>query len=302
MKSEINLSIKTPVLFLVFNRLDTTKKVFEEIKKARPRVLFIAADGPRNESERKKTDQVRDYILKNVDWNCRLKTLFRERNLGCKIAVSSAIDWFFNNVERGIILEDDCLPQQSFFKYCEEILEKFKDNEKIMHIAGTNVEGISEIPESYFFSRHFNVWGWASWKRAWEKYDVNIKIWPKVRKERLIRKYSRNYLDYLENVRGLNNLYKGKLDTWDYQWAFTCIINNGFAVHPRKNQITNIGFTEQGTHTNKSDKRKILKSYPLEFPLEDNSLINNSKRYEEYAAKFFHQGRILKKIKKILRI
>src|SRR6056297_619848 len=123
---------ETPVLFLIFNRLDTTKQVFEEIRKAKPKQLFIAADGPRTKQEKEKTDAVRKYVLDNIGWKCSVKKLFRNKNLGCKYAVSGAIDWFFENVEQGIILEDDCLPSQSFFRFCEELLEKYKDDERVM--------------------------------------------------------------------------------------------------------------------------------------------------------------------------
>src|SRR3989339_483651 len=145
MKTKNNFVLTTPVLFIVFNRLDTTKQVFEEIKKAKPQKIFIAADGPRNKEEKKKTDAIRNYILKNINWKCELKTLFREKNLGCKYAVAGAIDWFFENVEQGIILEDDCLPSQSFFIFCQDMLERYKTDQRIMHISGTNVESKNKM-------------------------------------------------------------------------------------------------------------------------------------------------------------
>jgi len=138
---EEKFGLTTPVLYLAFNRLGTVKKTFPEIRKAKPRQLFISCDGPRTKEEREKTDAVRKYILDNIDWKCNVKTLFRNKNLGCKYAVSSAIDWFFKNVKQGIILEDDCLPSQSFFRFCQEMLERYKDDERIMQISGTNVEG-----------------------------------------------------------------------------------------------------------------------------------------------------------------
>jgi len=162
----------TPILFLVFNRFDLTKKVFKEIKKARPKSLFISSDGARTKKEEKKVEEIRQYLLNNIDWNCNLKTLFRNKNLGCQKAVSSAISWFFNNVEQGVILEDDCLPNQDFFKFSEEMLKKYKNNDKIMHISGTNVEKKSNLNEDYFFSKTFNMWGWATWRRSWKYFDI----------------------------------------------------------------------------------------------------------------------------------
>ena len=291
----------TPILFVIFNRIDTTKKVFEEIKKAKPRELFIAADGPRNDNEKEKTDAVRKYILKNINWKCKVKTLFRDKNLGCKYAVSSAIDWFFNNVEQGIILEDDCLPAQSFFRFCQEMLEKYKDDERIMQISGTNVEENSKTKESYFFARVFNLWGWATWRRAWKNYDVEMKAWPKFRDEGWMRQFSLGYFDSLQNIYGMNYLYKGKLDTWDYQWSLCCMINNGLVIIPKKNQITNIGFSGDSTHMVDFDKNKMIKRYNLDFPSKENPFLIDSKHYAKSASKFFYKGRVRKKFLKIFR-
>ena len=147
-----SFELDTPILFLVFNRLNTTKQVFEEIKKTKPKQLFIAADGPRNKEEKKKTDAVKKYVLDNIDWKCQVKTLFRKKNLGCKYAVSGAIDWFFENVEQGIILEDDCLPDQSFFRFCQEMLERYKNEKKILNITGQNPLCKHNFFKSYSFS------------------------------------------------------------------------------------------------------------------------------------------------------
>jgi len=279
-------TLTTPVLFLVFNRLDTTKRVFEEIKKAKPSKLFVASDGPRNLQEKKKTDAVRDYIKKNINWKCKVKTIFRDKNLGCKYAVSSGITWFFENVKQGIILEDDCLPNQSFFRYCQEMLEKYKYNERVMHVSGTNVEEISKIKESYFFSNTYNVWGWATWKRAWEKYDVEMKKWSKYRFK--IFKFMKDY-SLFDKIRswGLYELtYKNKINTWDYQWDFLCKISGGLSIIPQKNLITNLGF-EEGTHTTNFKKsEKTLRRFRLTFPL-NFSEIKLLKNYQKNYFKFF---------------
>jgi len=171
--------LRTPVLFLVFNRLDTTKKVFQVIKKAKPPRLYIAADGPREtkEGEAERVKAVRDYVMSNMDWECEVKTLFREKNLGCGKAVSEAITWFFENEEMGIILEDDCLPTQSFFWFCEELLIRYKHEEKIMQINGSSFLPNIDIKESYFFSKYNHIWGWASWRRAWKHFHMQYPNW-----------------------------------------------------------------------------------------------------------------------------
>ncbi len=275
--------LNTPVLFLVFNRLNSTKKVFEEIKKAKPKKIFIAADGPRNQEEKSKTDSVREYIIKNIKWKCQVKTLFREKNLGCKYAVSSAIDWFFKNVERGIILEDDCLPNQSFFRFCQEMLEKYRDNEKIMHVSGTNIEEVSKIPESYFLSRCTNVWGWATWRRAWKDYDVEMRKWPiwKIKILGLMKNYG--LFNKIKSWRLYELTYRNKINTWDYQWDFLCRIKKGLSIVPKVNLITNLGFIE-GTHTvNYQKNEKTLKRRELKFPLESRKI----NILEEYQKKYF---------------
>ena len=170
----------TPILFLIFNRPDTTFKVFEEIRKIKPAKLYIAADGPRPNviGEEEKCTASRN-IIKQVDWDCDVKTLFREKNLGCKIAVSSAISWFFENVEEGIILEDDTFPTQSFFWFCQELLDFYRNDSRIMHISGNNFQlGKIRGEGSYYFSKYNHIWGWATWKRAWRFYDVSLNTFP----------------------------------------------------------------------------------------------------------------------------
>lgn len=169
--------MKTPVLFIIFNRPDATRQAFEAIREAKPPRLYIAADGPRKgkEGESEKCQEARTIALK-ADWPCVVKTLFQEDNLGCKYGVSCAIDWFFKNEEAGIILEDDCVASQDFFRFCEEMLEKYKSHDKVMQIAGSNFQfGKKRGNGSYYFSQALSVWGWATWRSAWMKYDKEIK-------------------------------------------------------------------------------------------------------------------------------
>jgi len=247
--------LKTAVLFLVFNRLDTTKKVFEAIRQAKPPRLYVAADGPRADhpGEDEKVQAVRDYILSSIDWDCEVKTLFRDENLGCKRAVSSAIDWFFSHVEEGIILEDDCVPDQSFFPFCQELLERYRDDRRIMMISGMNyLFNKIEIRESYYFSRYYPIWGWATWKRAWSCYDINMSEWPKVGSERYLNQvYCHNKIvNFLQDI--FAKAHSNQIDTWDIQWFFTCIINYSLAICPKYNLISNIGIT--GSHADRADR------------------------------------------------
>jgi hypothetical protein len=255
----------TPILFLIFNRPDTAQKVFDVIREVQPKYLFIAADGPRknkpNDIQRCKETRT---IVNQIDWECEVKTLFRDENLGCGKAVSSAITWFFDNVEEGIILEDDCLPNLSFFPYCEELLERYRENEEVMVISGSN--WYSEVVPSnvsYYFASILSIWGWATWKNTWQKYvfDAN-EIRPKQFKLAL------NY--YLSDHRikrywwwRFYLMRKYKIDTWDYQLFFSIIINGGLSIVPCKNMISNIGFNENATHTFNADNRSNLPTFEI---------------------------------------
>jgi hypothetical protein len=261
--------LNTPVLFLIFNRPDTTQVVFDEIRKAKPAQLFVAADGPRRDrpDDTENCRNVRE-IIRQVDWDCKVTTLFREENLGCKKAISSAIDWFFSFVEEGIILEDDCVPDQSFFLFCQELLEKYHDDERIMMITGDNLQfGKNGTQDSYYFSHDFLIWGWATWKRAWKYYDVDIKNWPEIHENGYLNNVlsEKRVVKYWESI--FESVYRGTTDTWDYQWVFSCWCQGGLSIIPNKNLVSNIG-CEYGTHTNGADS--VFSKLPAEkitFPL-----------------------------------
>jgi hypothetical protein len=255
----------TPILFIIFNRLDTTKQVFSMIRQIKPVRLFVAADGPRQTvvGEMEKCQTIRQYVLDNIDWDCEVNSLFREENLGCGRAVSEAITWFFEQVEQGIILEDDCLPSMSFFAYCEELLEKYKDNDLIYHITGNNQLGNKKSAYSYYFARIQNCWGWASWKRAWNKYEYDINGLDDFIKERKMDKIFKRKCDreYWLNI--FKQMEEHKIDTWDYQWTYIIFKNNGLCINPSRNLISNIGFGIDSTHT-----------------ADTHSIYNNQSRYD----------------------
>jgi FkbM family methyltransferase len=256
--------LHTPVLFLIFNRPNTTIQVFEQIRKIKPAHLYVAADGPRDYKfgEKEITDSVKQIVLSGIDWECKVKTLFRDENLGCGKAVSQAIDWFFENVEEGIILEDDTLPDLSFFNYCESMLKKYNDNEQVMHISGCyffkNYESILPNSPSYYFSKHIHVWGWATWKRAWQNYSFLIKNFKTENND--LKNYYGRYSKFWSQV--YSETYENKIDTWDYQWMYTVFLNNGIAINPTSNLIKNIGFDEYATHTKNSNS--IYNSIPTD--------------------------------------
>lgn len=261
--------LKTAVLFLIFNRLDTTKQVFEAIRLARPPRLYIAADGPRDSrpDEDKKVKAVRSYVMDHIDWDCEVKTLFREKNLGCKYAVSSAIDWFFDNEEMGIILEDDCLPSKSFFRFCDELLVRYLNDDHIMQISGFNPLSTYPIDTSYVFSRFGPTWGWATWQRAWKRYDIKMPSWPEKRANLLREEFVQSEAEQKWRQKIFDQVYYNKLDTWDYQWSYTKHLNRGLCIIPRINLVSNVGFRIDATHTQGKAPDYCSFHYALNFPL-----------------------------------
>lgn len=256
-------NFNVPILFIIFNRPDYAQVVFNEIKKIKPKKLYIAADGPRkcNENDLINCSKTRE-IINQINWECEVKTLIRQENLGCKISVSSAITWFFKNELSGIILEDDCLPEQSFFWFCEELLEKYKNNKKVMMISGTShLFNKAKFKESYFFTNFFGIWGWATWRRAWDLYDINMGGWEDYKKnQKLLNIYKdQSFTNFIESM--CQNAYEGLVNTWDIQWFFSCLKNEGYSIMPKFNLISNIGVL--GTHSDNQTNTQFLPTKPI---------------------------------------
>lgn len=289
--------LNTAVLFLVFNRLETTKQVFDSIKKARPPRLYIAADGARDfiDGELQRVRLVRDYVISNIDWKCEVKTFFREQNVGCRIAVSGAIDWFFKNEEMGIILEDDCLPSQSFFNFCEQLLLRFKDDMRIWHIAGANFQnGISRGSGSYYFSKYSHIWGWASWSNRWKEYDVEMKSYKDFIHDDGMNIFSQRDKEWKYWQRIFQDVSRGRIDTWDYQWLYTVWMNNGLSILPNLNLISNIGFGPEATHTMDMDSQlSRIPRQEFSSPLLHPTFVLRSFDADRYTARRFYTNRNL---------
>ncbi len=245
--------------------------MFESVRKAQPSRLYVAADGPRRDraAEAQACDETR-RIATSVDWPCVVQTLFRSGNLGCRVGVSTAIDWFFEHEEEGIILEDDCVPSASFFPYCAELLERFRDDQRIMCISGDNFQrGRSVTPYSYYLSRYMHCWGWATWRRAWRLYDRDMALWPEFRDAQGLRAWSDGddaFARYWTEI--FDAAAAGKIDSWAYRFLFTCWAHNGLSCLPERNLVSNIGFGEESTHTTETDHwQSCLPADELSFPL-----------------------------------
>jgi len=286
-------SFRTAVLFIIFNRPGTTQIVFEAIRRARPPRLYVAADGPRLHvgSDKNKCEEARK-IVELVDWACEVKTLFHDENLNCGRAPSTAMNWFFMNEEEGIILEDDCVPSQSFFRYCQELLEKYRHDNRVMHIGGNNfLGGWYNDPEySYYFSRSGHIWGWATWRRAWQKFDFDILLYEKMKQNGFFDNFFLNRLEKMYRLRRFDKTAanRGKVDWWDYQWDFARFANSGLAIVPNRNLVRNLGFGQDATHTvNGTNHMKSLKAMEMEFPLKHPAFVmRDTESDKKYFSRF----------------
>lgn len=280
-----------PVIFIIFNRTDTADKAFEAIRAAKPRKLLVVADGPRLNvpGEIEKCSATR-AIVDKVDWECEVHKNFSETNMGIRRRVSSGITWAFELVDKAVIIEHDCIPSLSFFFYCADLLDRYESDERVMMISGQNhLFGHAGTSDSYYFSRYPHVmWGWATWRRAWAKYDLNMTHWPEIRNRKLFDQYfpARRERYYWESIFQYA-VYDGKVDTWDYQWFYSMWANSGLCITPARNLVRNIGLDAEATHTNtKYDKvYSLLGAEELSLPLIHPSIILVSSDKDEIEAK-----------------
>lgn len=238
-----------PILLLVFNRPKETQRLFSVLQAQKPKQLYIAADGPRGiGGDLEKCKKVRE-ILSKIDWDCKVKKLYREENVGLEKGLGEALSWFFNQVQMGIVLEDDCIPNPTFFNFCSVMLHRYKDNPEIMAVNGSSfLPPQVQNSQSYYISKYVHFWGWASWKRAWKLYDPTMKDWPVFKqsnsfRDRLPNKWERHYFSML-----FDSTYKGRTNSWGYRWLYSVWKNNGRSISPGVNLIQNIGFNKDATH------------------------------------------------------
>jgi hypothetical protein len=291
--------LKTPVAFIIFNRPDTTERVFAEIAKAKPPKLLVVGDGARanRQGEAEKVASVR-AIVKCVDWDCEVLTHFSDVNLGCKKRVSSGIDWIFEQVEEAIILEDDCMPDPTFFRFCQEMLERYRDNPRIGMISGDNFQfGRSYGLDSYYFSKYIHIWGWATWRDRWTKsYDVKLEKWPRLRDEGRLTDMVGNSREAKFWGPIFERVHRGTIDTWDYQWVFANWIEGRVGILPSINLISNIGFDQNATHTTGASDLANMHSDAMEFPLVHPLGIFRNVRADLYGEKKCFRISLVKKI------
>ncbi len=277
------MQLNTPILFLTYKRFETSEKVFESIKNARPKKLYFVSNAPKKNDivELEKVQKVRS-LVKEVNWDCDVVTLFRDEYLDVKESITFSIDWFFEHEDKGIILEDDCVPSQTFYPFCQELLDYYQNDESVFSIGGCCfLEDKNLLDNEYRFSRHTYIWGWATWKRAWLKYDVKMTNWPVFKKSKDYKNIFKNFVirSYWTNI--FNMVYENKFKTWDYQWLYTIWLNNGISIIPNRNLISNIGFGIESNFAN--DRNSLdanLKTSDINLPLKhiNEIIFNNSEQ------------------------
>ncbi|MEY2486510.1 MAG: hypothetical protein QOH39_2158 [Verrucomicrobiota bacterium] len=264
--------LNTPVALIAFRRPQFTERVLQAIGRVQPRTMLVFADGPRpgNAGDIEACRATR-ALVDGLDWDCEVLKQYSDVNLGCGRGPATAIDWIFSQVPEAIILEDDCLPDPSFFHFCEEMLERYRNDERVMHIGGSTYQrGTLPVPYSYFFSCFNGAWGWATWRRAWKFFDLSVKRWPLLRDTTWLT-------DILEDKKAVGIWAKefaeaynrgGEVGYWDHQWTFACWANSGLSVRPNRNLVSNIGCCENATNTlSAADPRANLPAGEMTFPL-----------------------------------
>ena len=311
---------KSPVLLIFFNRPETLKITFEKIRKARPRKLYLAQDGPRDncESDPENIKLCRE-IVDNIDWECQVFRNYSEENMGCGRGPYSAISWFFSNEECGIVLEDDCVASDSFFTFCDEMLEKYRCDERVFLITGCNLElKTKDVDSSYFFGYSGTNWGWASWKRCWSEMDYCCSF----TKDKYVINNLRTMLIRMQHDKGrkeiklfldtFKRLEKGEnISYWDVQWQAIRYLNHQLSIIPSCNLITNIGIGNTSTHAKNFKTPKgyydgigkvnfyYNKRYEMEFPLKHPKYLIQNTRYDQAVDKKLYPSFCIKVLKKL---
>ena len=288
----MNYQLETPILFLIFNRPEVTRKVFSRIREVKPSFLYVAADGPR-------PDHIKDValcaetrsIIDQVDWNCEVFKLYRDQNYGLRKGVGQAITWFFENVEQGIVLEDDCFPEVSFFSFCQKLLDKYHQDPKIMHIGGNNFQnGVIRGSGTYYFSRISHIWGWATWARAWEMMDQDMDNFDEFKKEKKIERIFPDKYSQSRWLKMLNKSSKPISKSWAFPWSFSIFDNDGYCITPNYNLVSNLGFGLNSTHSiDKNDKLSKLETTNIE------SIVHPAKIQIDKAADVFTNKTVFKR-------
>ena len=296
--------MKTAVAFLVYIRPETTKRVWERIKAAKPPRLYLIADGPKTPDQAKTCKEVRSIIESGIDWDCELHKIYSDKNLGCAHRATTGLDYVFEKEEQAIILEDDTLPDPTFFQFCEELLDKYKQSKNIFHICGNNhYPDVFTGDKSYTFTSLNNMWGWATWARAWKENDLYMKDWEKEEKEIFIKKWCLTRSSRA-GTKKMFDIHCNNYDpwTWDYQWFYACWRNNGLSAISAVNLVSNIGIGPDATHTKSLDQIPMFPSKinKIQFPLvHPENIVRDTKTEKKYVKK--SEDSLSRKLKSLIK-
>lgn len=297
--------MKTPIVLIVFKRPDTTKQVFEAIRKAKPSKLFVIADGPRCDrpGEAEKCAETRE-IIDRVDWDCEVIKDYSEVNLGCGKRIYTGLNWVFAQVEEAIILEDDCIPHPTFFRFCEELLERYRTDDRINSISAQNFAAQNQsMCSSYYFSRYPHSWGWATWRRAWKHFDFEMTQWEKLQRENFLTYYLKDDRVAQAWQNTFEATYHDHVNIWDYQWLLSCWLQDSLSIHPKINLVTNIGLGKDATNTmDENSKFASLPISAMQFPLKHPSSVTRNVQSDACIQKEVFDISWLRRLKNRLRI
>jgi hypothetical protein len=285
--------MKVPVLVLIYNRVDITKKLFNILKMIKPKILYIAADGPKDNNS---IDEINCHktrkIFNSINWKCKILHKYNEKNKGLKKSVLESINWFFQNEKFGIILEDDCIPSLSFFKFCENLLYKYKNNKKIFCISGSNHSFENTNSKySYYFSKYPHCWGWATWRRAWKKNNPNINYWPNYKKSKNWNNIHNSDLEKKYWERIFNKTYLNYFDSWAYSWTLSVWKNKGCTIIPNKNLIKNIGLGINSTNSLFRKKKEIKSVWEIKDKIMHPASVKIDSKNDDFVFKNHYKGK-----------
>lgn len=293
------MSFPVPITLIVFNRPDLTQRVFQAVARVKPQTLFVISDGARHDrdGEAELIDQSRD-VIGQVDWPCQVFTDYSEVNLGCKQRIASGLDWVFGQTERSIVLEDDCLPEPTFFSFCERLLTRYQDDQRIMAISGNNFQqGRSRTPHSYYFSKFPHCWGWATWRRAWQKFDLRLSSWPDFQRCDGLQLMSDHPREAAYWSKIFERQRQEQTSSWAYAWLYSMWAESGLAILPDVNLVTNIGFDDRATHTTGTDNLLAnLPTSPIEQLIHPPRITRNREADRFTFETIFRQRRMWEKL------
>jgi len=302
---QIMKGLSTPVVLILFNRPRLTEKVFEAIARAQPRYLYVIADGPRDNypQERELCDAAR-AVVEEIGWDCQVFRNYSQINLGCRHRIFTGLNWVFAQVDEAIILEDDCVPDESFFLFCSKLLDRYKTDKRIMSVSGNNFQfGQSSTDDSYYFSRYPHCWGWATWGRAWKHCDIDLRQWCTANTQDRLQ-------DVLESSSAIRywqgkfqKTFEREIDSWAFCWTFSCWMQSGLTILPDKNLVSNIGFASDGTHHKTSNNPfACIPAQKMDFPLRHPDYVLRNSKADSFTQRnmFGIVSRSIRKIKALL--